>query len=277
MSFPAIYTNPCVGISSPAKRLNKVDLPDPEAPTIAKLSADLIVSVTDDKIDKSPSEVGTIFPKFSVSIIFLRVSDMSKFVLSLVFLLFSTTLAAKSIVILGDSISASYGIHINKGWVSLLQEKIDKENQPFTLYNESISGDTTAGGLARIVKTLIRHKPKWVLLELGANDGLKGLSLKKMKSNLVKIVERAEKAGAQVLLLGMRIPPNYGKRYVDRFYNIYPEVAKELNIPFVPFILEEVALAKGMMQKDGLHPSEKAQPFIADKIWKYLKPVLNKS
>ncbi len=161
--------------------------------------------------------------------------------------------------------------------MALLQEKIDKENQPFTLYNESISGDTTAGGLARIDKALIRHKPKWVLLELGANDGLKGLSLKKMKSNLKKIVERAEKAGAQVLLLGMRIPPNYGKRYVDRFYNIYPELAKELNIPFVPFILEDVALAKGMMQKDGLHPSEKAQPFIADKIWRYLKPVLNKS
>lgn len=188
--------------------------------------------------------------------------------------LFSTTLMAKSIVVLGDSISAAYGIEAKKGWVSLLQQKLEQEKKPYTIFNESISGDTTAGGLARIDSTLARYKPELILLELGANDGLRGLSPKKMKSNLAEIINRSQKAGAKVLLLSMRIPPNYGKRYVDIFYNIYPQLAKELNIPFVPFILEDVALIKEMMQKDGLHPNAKAQPIIANKIWQYLHPVL---
>lgn len=181
---------------------------------------------------------------------------------------------AKSIVVLGDSISAGYGLKTGNGWVSLLQEKINQENQPYQIYNESISGDTTAGGLARINQALTQHKPELVLLELGANDGLRGLSPKQMKLNLAEIVNRSHKSGAKVLLLSMRIPPNYGKRYVDMFYNIYPQLAKEMKIPFVPFILEDVALVKELMQKDGLHPNAKAQPLIADKIWQYLKPIL---
>lgn len=199
---------------------------------------------------------------------------MSKIIFTLLIALFSTTLLAKSIVILGDSISAGFGIDEKKGWVALLQEKLDKENQPFTIYNESISGDTTAGGLARIDQALARHKPEWLLLELGANDGLRGLSPKKMKSNLAEIIKRSQQAGAQVILLSMRIPPNYGKRYEEMFYNTYPQLAKELNITFVPFILEEVALVKEMMQKDGLHPNTKAQPLIANKIWQYFEPIL---
>ena len=188
--------------------------------------------------------------------------------------LFSTTLLAKSIVVMGDSISAAYGVEAGKGWVVLLQQKLNKENKPYTIFNESISGDTTAGGLARIDNTLTRHKPELILLELGANDGLRGLSPKQMKSNLTEIIKRSQKAHAKVLLLSMRIPPNYGKRYVDMFYNVYPQLAKELNIPYVPFILEDVALAKEMMQKDGLHPNAKAQPIIANKIWQYLYPIL---
>ncbi len=175
---------------------------------------------------------------------------------------------------MGDSISAGYGLKAETGWVTLLQLKLRQENQPYTIFNESISGDTTAGGLARIDKALSQYKPELILLELGANDGLRGLSPKKMKSNLAEIIIRSHKAGAKVLLLSMRIPPNYGKRYVDMFYNVYPQLAEELDIPFVPFILEDVALAKELMQKDGLHPNAKAQPLIADKIWQHLHPIL---
>lgn len=201
---------------------------------------------------------------------------MSRIFYILILALFSTTLLAKSIVILGDSLSAGFGIEKKKGWVTLLQEKLDKENQPFTIYNESISGDTTAGGLARIEKILARHKPELLILELGANDGLRGLSPKKMKSNLAEIIKRSQKAGSQVILLSMRIPPNYGKRYVDMFYKTYPQLAKELRIPIVPFILEDIALLEEMMQKDGLHPNAKAQPLIANKVWEYVRPVLRR-
>jgi len=181
---------------------------------------------------------------------------------------------AKSIVVIGDSISAGYGLEDGKGWVTLLQQKFNNRQKSYKVFNESISGDTTAGGLARIDKTLSRHNPELVLLELGANDGLRGLSPKLMKSNLAEMIKRSQKSGAKVLLLSMRIPPNYGKRYVDMFYKVYPQLAEEMNIPYVPFILEEVALVEEMMQKDGLHPNAKAQPIIADKIWQYLQPIL---
>lgn len=181
---------------------------------------------------------------------------------------------AKSIVVLGDSISAGYGLKSGKGWVTLLQKKLEQKNKPYTVYNESISGDTTAGGLARIDKTLRQHNPEIILLELGANDGLRGLSPVVMKENLAEIINKSKKSGARVLLLSMRIPPNYGARYVEMFYKVYPKLAEEMNISFVPFILEDVALVKGLMQKDGLHPNAKAQPIIADKIWQYLKPIL---
>ncbi|MCF6202207.1 MAG: arylesterase [Methylococcaceae bacterium] len=199
---------------------------------------------------------------------------MLKICLVLVVALYSTTIFAKSIVVLGDSLSAAYKIDIKKGWVALLQQKLDQENKTYTIFNESITGDTSAGGLARIDKVLAQHKPQLVLLELGANDGLQGLSPKKMKNNLAEIITRSQQDGAKVLLLGMRIPPNYGKRYVDMFYNVYPDLAKEMNIPLVPFILKDIALVKEMMISDGLHPNEKAQPIIAKKIWPYIKSVL---
>ncbi len=188
--------------------------------------------------------------------------------------LFSTTLRAKSIVVLGDSLSAGYGMAAEKGWVSLLQHKLDKKNKIYRLNNESISGDTSAGGLARIDDVLARHHPELLILELGANDGLRGLSPKLIKSNLTEIIKRAQKVGAKVLLLSMRIPPNYGKRYETMFYNIYPQLAKQMKVNFVPFILEDLALVKELMQKDGLHPNSKAQSMIADKVWQYLQPHL---
>ncbi len=181
---------------------------------------------------------------------------------------------AKSIVVLGDSISAGYGIEAGQGWVSLLQNRLVAEKSPCVISNDSISGDTSAGGLARINQVLALRKPDVVLVELGANDGLRGLPPKILKSNLTEIVRRAHKAGAKVLLLSMRIPPNYGKRYTELFYKIYPELASELKATYVPFILEDVALVKDLMQPDGLHPNLKAQPIIADKIWTHLRPLL---
>jgi acyl-CoA thioesterase-1 len=178
------------------------------------------------------------------------------------------------IIVLGDSISAGYGIEVDEGWVALLQKKLLETNSNYSISNASISGDTTAGGLARIDPILTVNKPAIVLLQLGANDGLRGLSPVEMKNNLAEIVHRAQKAGAKVVLLGMKIPPNYGKRYVDLFYNVYPQLAKELNIPFVPFLLEDVALNKDLMQADGLHPNAKAQPILADKVEPYLFPLL---
>ncbi len=181
---------------------------------------------------------------------------------------------AKSIVVLGDSISAGYGMDASQGWVNLLQQKFNREQKAHVISNESISGDTTAGGLPRIDQALARHKPDIMLLELGANDGLRGLSPVEMKNNLIEMVRRSEKAGAKVMLLGMKIPPNYGKRYIDMFYNIYPQIAEELKVPLVPFILEDVALKPELMQIDGLHPNALAQPIIAEKIATYLEPLL---
>ena len=178
------------------------------------------------------------------------------------------------IIVLGDSISAGYGIEVDEGWVALLQKKLLETKSNYSISNASISGDTTAGGLARIDPILTVNKPAIVLLQLGANDGLRGLSPVEMKNNLAEIVHRAQKSGAKVILLGMKIPPNYGKRYVDLFYNVYPQLAKDLNIPFVPFLLEDVALNKNLMQADGLHPNAKAQPILADKVEPYLFPLL---
>lgn len=189
--------------------------------------------------------------------------------------LFSASPPAKSIVVLGDSISAGYGIPVENSWVALLQQKLDQNNQPYSIANESISGDTTAGGLARINKILDRGKPEILILELGGNDGMRGLSPHIIKNNMLEIINRSKQAGAQVLLLSMRIPPNYGKRYTELFYDIYAQVAEETDVLFVPFLLEDVALNEDMMQSDGIHPNEKGQPVIAEKIWQYLKPVLN--
>jgi len=184
------------------------------------------------------------------------------------------TATAKSIVVLGDSISAGYGIEVSQGWVALLQQKLNEKGAGHIIHNESISGDTTAGGLARIDQALTLDKPDVVIIELGANDGLRGLPPELIKSNLAEIAHRARQAGAKVLLLGMKIPPNYGKRYTDLFYNIYPQLATELGVPYVPFIMEDVALTKDMMQQDGLHPNANGQPVIADKVSRQLMPLL---
>ena len=201
---------------------------------------------------------------------------MLKLLIASIISLVSVSAVGKSIVVLGDSISAAYGIEVGQGWVALVQDKLYKEHYDYTVNNESISGDTSAGGLARIDNALSRHKPSVVIIELGANDGLRGLSPTVLKSNLAEISQRAQKAGAKVLLLSMRIPPNYGKRYTEMFYNVYPELSKELKVPYVPFILEDVALVKQLMQEDGLHPNAKAQAVIVEKIWPHLIKLLER-
>jgi len=201
---------------------------------------------------------------------------MLKLLIASIISLVSVSAMGKSIVVLGDSISAAYGIEVGQGWVALVQDKLYKEHYDYTVNNESISGDTSAGGLARIDNALSRHKPSVVIIELGANDGLRGLSPTVLKSNLAEISQRAQKAGAKVLLLSMRIPPNYGKRYTEMFYNVYPELSKELKVPYVPFILEDVALVKQLMQEDGLHPNAKAQAVIVEKIWPHLIKLLER-
>jgi acyl-CoA thioesterase-1 len=200
---------------------------------------------------------------------------MVSLVLAVVLSLMPMVTMAKSIVVLGDSISAGYGIDVKMGWVNLLQQKFKQASIDYVLLNESISGDTSAGGLARIDQILSRHQPAIVLVELGANDGLRGLSPQEMKRNLTEIVKRCENNAAKVMLLGMKIPPNYGKRYIEMFYDIYPQISNALNIPLVPFILEDIALHPEMMQADGLHPNALGQPLIAEKVWTYLQHLLN--
>lgn len=195
--------------------------------------------------------------------------------LSFILLLVCTLgVQAKSLVVVGDSLSAGYGIEVKKGWVALLQDKLKKANHDYTVFNESISGDTTAGGLARIDNVLKRHRPAILLLELGANDGLRGLSPVKMKQNLTQIITKAKQSNTKVLLMGMRIPPNYGDRYEAMFYDVYPSIAKTYQVPLIPFLLEEVALKKELMQSDRMHPNEKAQPFILDLVWRHLQALL---
>jgi acyl-CoA thioesterase-1 len=201
---------------------------------------------------------------------------MPRFLFAVLVLLLSETVIAKSnIVVLGDSVSSGYGLEAGQGWVFLVQEKLRAKNDCCSLINESIAGDTSVGGLARLEFILTTDKPNILIVELGGNDGLRGLPTTELKHNLGEIIQRAQQAGVKVLLLSMRIPPNYGKRYVDMFYAVYPQLSKELGVTTIPFILEDVALVKDLMQTDGLHPNAKAQPMIADKVWQHLQPLLN--
>ncbi len=197
-----------------------------------------------------------------------------RFGLLLCAVVFSISVKAETVVVLGDSISAAYGIEVEQGWVQVLAAKLQKAGSRARIQNESISGETSAGGLARIDRILHAQKPAVVIIELGANDGLRGLSPAELKHNLAEIIRRSQAIGAKVLLLSMTIPPNYGKRYIDMIYNVYVELSREMAAPAIPFILDDIALVKELMQPDGLHPNAKAQPLIADKIWRHLLPLL---
>jgi len=181
-----------------------------------------------------------------------------------------------SVLLFGDSLSAAYGIDQAKGWGSLLEQRFKQNNLPFKVVNASISGDTTLNGLSRLSASLAKHQPDVVLIELGANDGLRGLSLKQMNNNLAKMIELSQQSNAKVILAGMHIPPNYGKRYTEAFYETYVSLANQYNIVLIPFLLKSVGGQQHLMQEDGLHPNEKAQPIIVDNVWPYLLPLLKK-
>jgi acyl-CoA thioesterase I len=182
--------------------------------------------------------------------------------------------AQNTILVFGDSLSAGYGIDVNKGWVKLLHQKLQLEQYDYQVVNASISGETTSGGLARIAQQLNSTKPSIVIIELGANDGLRGLSIKEMQENLSAIILQSQNNHAKVLLLGMKIPPNYGMFYTKRFEQTYEKLANEHNVGLVPFFLEGVAGDATLNQPDGIHPTAAAQPQILNTIWPILTPIL---
>jgi acyl-CoA thioesterase I len=182
--------------------------------------------------------------------------------------------AEKSILVYGDSLSAAYGIAQARGWVALLAQRVAREHPQYSVANASISGETTAGGLARYPQALAQHKPSIVILELGANDGLRGLPIAQMKANLAAMLERAQHSGARVVLVGMKLPPNYGPEYTRAFESAYAELAKRYKPVLVPFLLEGFAQKAEMFQPDGIHPTEAAQPLIAAQVWRALQPLL---
>lgn len=181
-------------------------------------------------------------------------------------------LANTTLLVFGDSLSAAYGIPVQQGWVSLLAQKL--EQRSIQVVNASISGETTSGGLTRIATTLAQHKPGIVVVELGANDGLRGLPVKQMEQNLAAIIRASQQAGAKVLLLGMRIPPNYGPQYTRDFSNTYSALARQYKTGLVPFFLEGVAGNPALIQQDGLHPTAEAQPKLLGNIWSALSKML---
>lgn len=184
-------------------------------------------------------------------------------------------LQAKTIVVLGDSLSAAYGIDPQKGWVHLLAEKLKKEgNANVNIINLSTSGDTTSNGLAKIEHGLKKYQPEVIIIELGANDGLLGLAIPYIKTNLETMIKISQKAGAKVLLLATTIPSNRGQKYLEQFKEIYLTLAKTYQIPVVPMFLEGVAGQDNLMQADGLHPNELAQPIILNNVWPQFKAVL---
>lgn len=175
---------------------------------------------------------------------------------------------------MGDSISAAYGIQTDQGWVSLLAESLERSEYPYEVVNGSISGETTAGGLARLPKALETHDPAVVIIELGGNDGLRGYPTDVVRENLRRMVELSLAGDREVLLVGMQIPPNYGPRYTRAFFDVYADVAAQTGVSLVPFFLEKVALTPDLMQEDGIHPTAEAQPLLLETLWDYLEPLL---
>ncbi len=193
---------------------------------------------------------------------------MKAYLSLVIVLLFSSVAAAESTaLVMGDSLSAAFGIEEKQGWVSLLQTRLNQENGSYKVINASISGETTAGGLSRLPKLLQRHQPDVVVLALGANDGLRGLSVNTMRSNLSAMIETTKAHNANVLLVGMQLPPNYGPAYLRLFQNTFTSLAEEFEISLVPFLLEGLGESKELFQQDGLHPTAKAQTIILDNVW----------
>jgi acyl-CoA thioesterase-1 len=186
----------------------------------------------------------------------------------------SAAAATRPLLVLGDSLSAAHNIPIESGWVHLLETRIEQSKHPRPIVNASISGETTAGGLARLPKLLDANKPALVVIELGANDGLRGLPLDEIKHNLDSMIRASRDAGAAVVLIGIELPINYGLQYRDGLRAIYRDLAAEFNLPFVPFLLDGVALNPDLMQDDGLHPKAAGEPKVLDNVWPAIERAL---
>jgi len=180
-----------------------------------------------------------------------------------------------TIVILGDSLSAAYGMELGESWPSLLQQRLDEHGHAWQVFNSSITGETTQGGLTRLPRLLEQHEPAIVIIELGGNDGLRGLPLEVTRENLSRMIEQSLTAGARVVLAEMRIPPNYGRTYTEKFNGTYSDLAARYDVVLLPFVLQDIALEPGMMQADGIHPTAAAQPIILEQVWTALAPVLD--
>lgn len=181
---------------------------------------------------------------------------------------------ASNILVVGDSLSAAHQIPIASGWVRIIENRIKEQYPDYKVINASISGDTTANGLQRFPTTLEQFPPSIVIIELGGNDGLRGLPLADIEKNLSTLIELAQQKKAKILLIGIHLPPNYGAQYTKGFADIYPRLSEKYHLPLVPFLLEGVAINRRLMQDDGIHPTAEAQPLIADNVWPYLVPLL---
>lgn len=199
---------------------------------------------------------------------------------SVLLLVFSVNLASfcasaqTTVLVIGDSISAGYNVELEDGWVNLLRQRLQEQGD-YRVINASISGNTSTMGVGRTPSLLKKHQPDIVIIELGGNDGLQGHPVKVMRNNLGTMVDLSQKADAKVLLVGIQIPPNYGKRYTDEFFATFPDIAEQYDVPLVPFILDKVATVDELMQNDGVHPTADAQPILLDNIWPYLEPLLD--
>ena len=212
-----------------------------------------------------------------------RKSQEHRSLLALLFLcslgLFALPVSAQqhspTLLVFGDSLSAGYRMPVEDGWVSLLDDKIKMLGIDYKVVNASVSGETTDGGLSRLPATLATHKPAIVILELGGNDGLRGIPVANIKRNLITMVQMSQEAGAKVILAGMQIPPNYGPRYTDPFTAQFEEIAQDLSLPLIPFLIDGIAQQAELMQDDGIHPKAEAQGMVLDNVWPILETVLS--
>jgi acyl-CoA thioesterase-1 len=180
------------------------------------------------------------------------------------------------VLVLGDSLSAAYGIRLEQGWVALLQDRLESKGYGHRVVNASSSGETTGGALARLPRALERHRPAVVVIELGGNDGLRGLPIADVRANFEALIRASRDSGASVLLIGMRIPPNYGATYTKAFHELFGELAAKHRLPLVPFFLDGIALDDSLMLDDGLHPNATAQPKLLELVWPQLEPLLKR-
>jgi acyl-CoA thioesterase I len=182
----------------------------------------------------------------------------------------------RTLLVFGDSLSAAYGLQVEQGWVALLQKRLESQGYGYRVVNASVSGETTSGGHARLRRALEQHKPEVVILQLGANDGLRGLPVKDAEANLAAMIAAVQATKAKLLLIGIMIPPNYGQQYATSFAAMYPKLAEAHKVRLVPFLLDGVALDPLVMSSDGLHPNALGQPRVLDNVWAQLKPLLER-